>query len=199
MTLNRRCFLISTISTGMVACAKKANWSDEPQLTDDEPCEPTVSNIEGPFYITDAPFRNDFRIWDDEGIPISISGKVLTQDCTQAFPQAIIEFWQSDPSGNYDNDSTEKRYRGTIQVAEDGKYSLSSYLPGLYLNGTKYRPHHIHVKIWDSLGNELLTTQLYFKGDPYLIGDSFFHESLVMSFEGSFTTSITATNIDFVV
>lgn len=111
MTLNRRRFLISTVSAGMVACAKKTDWSDEPQPTDDktdETCELTVSNIEGPFYITDAPFRNDFRIWDDEGIPIHLSGKVLTEDCTP-LSQAIIEFWQADPSGGYDNTSAEKK------------------------------------------------------------------------------------------
>ena len=68
--------------------------------------------------------------------------------------------------GDYDNDSPDMRYRG-MQV-EKLTYTLETLLPGRYSpKRTQYRPHHIHVKIWDSNGNERLTTQLYFKGDEY--------------------------------
>ena len=112
---------------------------------------------------------------------------------------AKIEFWQANPAGEYDNISEEMRYRCILYTDKNGAYTLKTLLPGLYKNGDAYRPHHIHVRIWDSFGRERLTTQLYFEGDPHLKGDSFANESLVMLFDGSLTTVIVAQDIDFIV
>ena len=49
-------------------------------------------------------------------------------------------------------------------------------MPGHYLNGARYRPAHLHVKVHVA-GAERLTTQLYFEGDPYNEGDAWFHPS----------------------
>ena len=70
-------------------------------------------------------------------------------------------------------------------------------LPGRYLNGTTYRPRHIHVKVWVE-GSERLTTQLYFEGDEYLECDAFASTSLVMPLTGSDEEGWIATRIDFV-
>jgi len=50
---------------------------------------------------------------------------------------------------------------------------------GRYLNGTEYRPAHIHLKVWVG-GVERLTTQIYFEGDPYLESDLFVEDGLVI-------------------
>ena len=52
-------------------------------------------------------------------------------------------------------------------------------MPGRYLNGARYRPAHIHVKV-RAPGFPVLTTQLYFPGDPHDEGDPFIVESLIM-------------------
>lgn len=203
--VSRRGVLKGGIVIGATACVKKPGFCEAPAIVDDggfrtaDECKATASNIEGPFYITDAPERNDFRQWGDEGVPVSISGRVVSGDCSVGLEGAIIEFWHANPSGDYDNTSDEMRYRGAMQAASTGAYTLETLLPGRYLNGTQYRPHHIHVKIWDADGNERLTTQLYFEGDEYLECDAFANTSLVMPFEGTLDTEIIAIDIDFVV
>jgi len=201
----RRQFLQGMTALGVTACVKKPQFCTEPALAQDgdfrtvSECIPTASNIEGPFYVTEAPVRNDFQIWGDDGVAVSISGRVVTGDCAVGLSNGMVEFWHADPSGDYDNTSSEMRYRGVIMLDESGKYRLETLLPGRYLNGTQYRPHHIHVKVWDAEGIELLTTQLYFEGDEYLTCDPFANTSLVMPFEGSLDTSIVASNIDLIV
>lgn len=203
--VSRRQFLQSSVALGVMGCVKKANFCDEPAIVDDgdfktvEECIPTARNIEGPFYMTNAPVRNNLRIFGDEGIPVSFNGRVVQGDCSEALTGAVIEFWHADPSGGYDNDSEEMRYRCAMEVSDDGYYELETLLPGRYLNGAQYRPHHIHVKVWDAEGNERLTTQLYFEGDEYLECDPFANRSLVMAFEGTLNSEIRAKNIDFIV
>lgn len=201
----RRNLLKSSMAFGLTACIKKPIFCEEPAIEQDgafrtaSECTPTASNIEGPFYVTDSPERSDFRLWNEEGVEVTLSGRVVTGDCSTPLEGAIVEFWHASPTGEYDNTSSEMRYRGAIQVDSDGAYQLETLLPGRYLNGTQYRPHHIHVKIWNSDGVEVLTTQLYFKGDEYLECDGFANRSLVMSFEGALSTEIVATDIDFIV
>ncbi len=201
----RRQFLQGMTALGVTACVKKPAFCTEPALIQDgefrtvSDCIPTATNIEGPFYVTDAPLRNDFQIWGDDGVAVSISGRVVTGDCSVGLSNGMVEFWHADPNGDYDNTSSEMKYRGVIMLDESGTYQLNTLLPGRYLNGTQYRPHHIHVKVWDVEGVELLTTQLYFEGDEYLTCDPFANTSLVMPFEGSLDTSIVASNIDLIV
>lgn len=203
--LSRRKLLQKGVVLSATACIKKPDFCEQPEIVSDgtfrtaDVCTATASNIEGPFYITDAPERSDFRLWGDEGVSVSLSGRVVSGDCSTGLEGAIIEFWHADPTGDYDNTSAEMRYRGAIQVTATGAYILETLLPGRYLNGSQYRPHHIHVKIWDSDGNEQLTTQLYFVGDEYLDCDPFANTSLIVPFEGTLTTEIVAVNVDFIV
>ena len=90
------------------------------------------------------------------------------------------------------------KYRCVVITDVDGNYSLETLLPGRYLNGTQYRPHHIHVKIRGNDDVERLITQLYFEGDEYLDCDEFANTSLIMPFSGSLDTEIIATDIDFI-
>ena len=52
-----------------------------------------------------------------------------------------------------------------------GYYIFESIKPGLYLNGSTYRPSHIHFKITPP-GFNTLITQLYFENDPYIPSDA---------------------------
>ena len=61
----------------------------------------------------------------------------------------------------------------------DGSYSFKTIIPGHYLNGSQYRPAHIHVTV-TAAGHKSLTTQLYFEGDPYNSIDPFIEDSLIM-------------------
>ena len=100
--------------------------------------------------------------------------------------------WYARPDGSYDNDSSEMEYRGQFATASDGSWDVATLMPGKYLNGSDYRPAHIHVKVWVN-GVEVLTTQLYFTGDSHLASDPWALPELCLSlsetasgFEGSF-------------
>ena len=104
----------------------------------------------------------------------------LDTDCNP-IPQAVLEVWQADPSGGYDNDSAEMRYRGQLAADASGSYSFHSLVPGRYLNGATFRPAHVHVKLWVG-GLEQLTTQLYFRDDPFNESDPFIESSLILDY-----------------
>lgn len=142
-------------------------------------CTATGSDIEGPFYVSDAPVRGDLDTWGDSGLKITLSGTVTDASCTP-LENAIVEIWQADDEGAYDNDSTDKRYRGQQATDAEGRYSFTTIMPGHYLNGQQFRPAHIHVKVWVD-GVERLTTQLYFAGDPYNDIDAWFDEAREMA------------------
>ena len=134
-------------------------------------CASTAANIEGPFYRASAPLRSDLDLYGDRGTPVTITGRVVDQGC-QPVAGAVVEAWQAAPDGRYDNRSRQMRYRCQIQADADGSWQLKTLMPGFYLNGARFRPAHIHIKVWVD-GVEKLTTQLYFEGDPYLAGDRY--------------------------
>jgi protocatechuate 3,4-dioxygenase beta subunit len=51
--------------------------------------------------------------------------------------------------------------------------------PGKYLNGSQYRPPHIHYMVYAD-GHQPLTTQLYFDGEPDNKIDPFIKKSLII-------------------
>lgn len=87
--------------------------------------------------------------------------------CGVPLKNAIVDVWQANDSGEYDNESSDFKFRGRIETGDDGGYEFMSILPGRYLNGVQYRPRHIHfmVKAEEHLD---LVTQLYFEGDEFI-------------------------------
>ena len=164
-------------------------------------CDLTGSDIEGPFHLPNAPFRNNFDLYGDSGTTLILQGQLFQQDTTNCrVPiNGTIDFWHADPSGNYDNTSTDMKYRGLVQTDANGFFELTTLLPGRYLNGSLYRPRHIHVKIYDQNNQEVLTTQLYFEGDPYLPCDSFASTSRVLPYSGDEQNGMTVSNLVFVI
>ncbi len=143
----------------------------------DKKLEITESNIEGPFYRKDAPFRAKLA----EGLkgdPLAISGKVLAPDGT-LLKDAVVDVWQADKEGDYDNESDKYLLRGRLRTDKDGLYTYETVMPGQYDLGESKRPAHIHYKVAVD-GHKKLTTQLYFKGDKYIEKDPFVRKSLII-------------------
>lgn len=143
---------------------------------------PTEPNIEGPFYRKNSPFRNKLA----EGLKgdaLAIGGRVLSVDGTP-LKDAVVDVWQADGEGAYDNASDRFVLRGRIRTGKDGLYRYETLMPGRYDLGEAKRPAHIHYKI-SAEGYRPLTTQLYFKGDPWLERDPFVRKSLVIELEKS--------------
>lgn len=200
--MRRRHFLAGSLAFASGCVTKEALWCEEPLINDDGPwpedCAATASNIEGPFYLEDAPERDDLDLWDDEGTALEVSGTVFESGCSAGVAGALVEIWHADPDGGYDNTSSDMRYRAVLVSDDEGRYSFRTLVPGAYLNGSSYRPRHIHVKVWID-GVERLTTQLYFEDDEYLDCDEFANTSLVMPLSGSDADGRVAEGIDLVV
>lgn len=139
--------------------------------------ELTEPSIEGPFFSTGSPERSNLREPGMAGTRLRLTGRVTAPDCTP-LAGALLDFWQADADGAYDN--VGYRLRGRQVARPDGAFQLDTIIPGHYLNGAKYRPAHIHVKV-GAEGHMLLTTQLYFAGDPFNENDGFIHQSLIMT------------------
>lgn len=115
---------------------------------------PTPRDAEGPFYKAGAPQRASLVEPGAKGERLVLSGTVYARDC-KPVPGALLDFWQTDEAGDYDNAGF--RYRGRMTADAAGRYRLETVLPGVYPG----RPPHIHVKV-QAPGGPVLTTQIYF-------------------------------------
>lgn len=190
-TLQRRQFLGLGIGTLLAACSRGAAGGPRdamptPQIPDDDGprppipvagCEPTADNIEGPFYKPGAPSRATLAGDGVRGERLVIVGRVASTACAP-LAGAVLDIWQADARGAYDNDGW--GLRGQLTSDAHGRWQVRSIVPGRYLNGRRYRPMHVHVKL-RAKGYQELTTQLYFAGDEYIAGDPFVVPSLVMA------------------
>ncbi len=156
-------------------------------------CEPTDDDIEGPFYRSNAPERDDLAVDGDEGVPLNLSGRVFGADGCTPIAGAVVDLWHADPDGAYDNDSAAMKYRGRVTTDANGRWAFQTLEPGRYLNGAQYRPAHLHIKIWVG-GVEKLTTQLYFPGDPFNATDNWYNPALEVV-----RTGVDSASFDFVV
>jgi protocatechuate 3,4-dioxygenase beta subunit len=150
-------------------------------------CEPTPSDIEGPFYRPGIPIGGNLDVHGELGLPLLLEGRVLDSACSP-IAGAIVEIWHATPvapdgepgdvNATYDG-SVEYRYYGQVATGADGAFAFQTLRPGWYLNGENYRPAHVHLKVW--VGNEeRLTTQLYFVGDPFNDGDAWFNPEMAL-------------------
>lgn len=136
-------------------------------------CEITTLDYygEGPFYTENPPIKDDGLIAssDEAGQRIRISGRVTNLDCSEVLTGTIIDVWHANDAGQYDN--LGYNLRGQVIANAQGFYMFETILPGKYLNGSKYRPSHIHFKITPP-GFPTLITQLYFEGDTSIAEDA---------------------------
>ena len=151
-------------------------------------CEPTQSDMLGPYWSEQHPPRTILANPDEPGSRIRISGTVRADDCSTPIANAIVDVWhandqgcytifQNCDSGNSDND--EYNLRGIMVTDEYGNYSFESILPGYYPG----RPRHFHYKITTPSGIELVT-QCYFDNDSLISNDfASNHGDLIISLE----------------
>jgi protocatechuate 3,4-dioxygenase beta subunit len=108
-------------------------------------CKPTQPDMLGPFYEPGAPVRTSV------GRGYLLSGAVLGAEECKPIPNARIEFWLANPSGDYDD-----AHRATVFAGQRGEYRLESNVPVSYGG----RPPHIHVRV-RAPGYEELVAQHY--------------------------------------
>ncbi len=157
-----------------IALAQPASPTETPVLAptpacgDDDDLAETPPQTEGPFFTPNSPERTSLLEPGMAGTRLVVSGSVVTTSC-QPIAGALIDFWQCDDSGQYDN--VGYRLRGHQFTDAQGRYRLEAVLPGLYPGRTR----HIHVKVQPS-GGRTLTTQLYFPGEARNASDGIYRK-----------------------
>jgi catechol 1,2-dioxygenase len=130
-------------------------------------CEATASDVQGPFHLDGAPSRTVLAAADEAGDRLWITGRVTGPDCRTGIPGALLDVWQADHQGVYGDETRNYRLRGQMLTDAQGRFQLETIRPGNYPLGGSMRPRHIHFMV-TSPDHVPLTTQLYFRGDPYL-------------------------------
>jgi len=137
----------------------------------------TENNWEGPFYKPGAPVRSVLLERGMAGTPLTLTGRVLDTH-GRPLKGALLDIWHADHTGTYDDIGF--RLRGKLYTDDEGRYTLRTIKPLYYGDPGDKRPAHIHVKA-SSGKSPILTTQLYFKGDPWNRRDPAVRPSLIMS------------------
>ena len=141
-----------------------------PAIADDD--DPTPAQTEGPYFTPNSPLRRSIIPARAAGTRLTLTGRVLTT-AGRPVARALVDFWQCDASGAYDNSGF--RFRGHQFTDANGRYALTTVVPGLYPGRTK----HIHVKV-QRRGGAVLTTQLYFPGVARNSSDRIFQSALLL-------------------
>ena len=141
-----------------------------PECRDGDPV--TLHETEGPFFKPASPQRTELFEAGMVGRPMELVGFVFSRHC-KPLSGAVLDFWQADDNGGYDNSGF--HLRGHQFTDAQGRFRLGSIVPGAYEGRTR----HVHVKV-QAPGARLLTTQLYFPGDPKNRSDGLFRRELLM-------------------
>jgi protocatechuate 3,4-dioxygenase beta subunit len=132
----------------------------------------TPPQTEGPYFTPGSPRRRSLLEPGLGGTRLTLVGRVLTTRCAPV-PRALLDFWQADPRGVYDNRGY--RLRGHQFTDARGRFRLETVVPGLYPGRTR----HIHLHA-QAPGGQVLTTQLYFPGQRSNRSDGIFDRALLV-------------------
>lgn len=148
--------------------------------------EGNKGSIEGPYYIPDAPQQQTPATIDmrenEPGTPLLFQGQVSSTKGTP-LAGAKVELWHADSDGFYSQfapNLPKWNLRGTILTDSEGHFQINTVQPAPYQIPTDgacgqliaaagwhaWRPAHLHLKV-SAPDHQLLTTQLYFPGDPH--------------------------------
>ncbi len=163
------------LARDQAAAAAPATKPLAPTPACDDADEPTPTQTAGPFYTPDSPERRSLIEPEMRGLRLALAGRVFGRDC-KPIAGALVDFWQSDDDGEYDNEGY--RLRGHQFTDAAGNYRLETIVPGLYTGRTR----HIHVRV-QPRGGRILTTQLYFPGEAGNKRDGLFTPELLMAIE----------------
>jgi protocatechuate 3,4-dioxygenase beta subunit len=162
---SRRNFMYLLVGGGVIAGAYPliSVLSQSGELKSKQQFAPTHSNSLGPFYKKGAPRKEKLNEAKDPGTPLLVAGRIFNTD-GKPLPDAVIEVFHADNSGNYDMEGF--HFRGQVLPQKSGEYQFETIVPGGYGG----RPEHIHYVI-SAPGHHQLVTQLYFANDPFFGGD----------------------------
>ncbi len=133
----------------------------------------TRAQTEGPFFKPRSPLRSDLAA-ELKGPRVELTGLVLTRGC-KPVANALVDLWHADAEGEYDNRGF--RGRGHQFTDAQGRYRFVTVRPARYTGRTA----HYHVKVQAANG-PVLTTQLYFPGEPGNSRDRLYRRELEMAF-----------------
>jgi catechol 1,2-dioxygenase len=146
--------------------------------------------IEGPYYVPGSPAQETpatLSMRDDEpGTPLLFQGHVTDVDGVP-LQGAKVEVWQADDLGFYSQFAPglpDWNLRGTVLADNEGHFQINTIRPAPYQIPTDgacgqliaaagwhaWRPAHLHLKV-SAPGHQLITSQLYFPGDPHNADD----------------------------
>ncbi len=135
-------------------------------------CKPTFPDGDGPYYKQNSPMRAKLVPDKNNGEKLIVKGKILQNDCKTPVANAILDIWQANEKGNYQDEW----YRGKVQVNSKGNYTFETVVPKGYGEGTAYRPPHIHFKVF--VENKLIiTSEMFF---PEVKGKPGFNDEYIM-------------------
>ncbi|WP_326736983.1 carbohydrate-binding protein [Streptomyces sp. NBC_01022] len=164
------------LAGGGVALARDAGSAGVP-LAPTPDCDdgdgPTHDQMEGPYFKPDSPLRTSLVTAGTPGVPLTVSGYVFGRAC-RPVPGVLLDFWQADTNGAYDMSGY--AFRGHQFTDRSGAFTLTTVVAGLYPGRTR----HIHVKA-RAPGSGILTTQLYFPGEPRNNTDTLYDPALLMN------------------
>lgn len=174
MAPSRRDFL-GVILAASAAGALAAPGRAQTTLTPTPACggSATPTQTEGPYFKPSSPERLSLLEPEMRGRRLIVSGVVRGTDC-KPVPRALLDFWQADAGGRYDNAAF--RLRGHQLTDAEGRYRLETILPGVYPGRTR----HIHVKA-QAPNRPPLTTQMYFPGEAGNARDGLFDPALLVA------------------
>ena len=142
--------------------------------------------IEGPYYAPDSPAQETPATLSmrahEPGTPLLFQGHVTDVDGAP-LNGAKVEIWQADDLGFYSQFAPglpEWNLRGTVNADDAGHFQINTIQPAPYQIPTDgacgqliaaagwhaWRPAHLHLKV-SAPNHQLITTQLYFPGDPH--------------------------------
>ena len=178
--------LFNRLAGSLDAVAATVGMEPTPACADTDDITPPQTA--GPFYKPRSPERKSLLEPGVQGSKIILEGAVRSTKC-KPVQGALVDFWQADGSGAYDNAGY--RLRGHQFADGAGKYRLETVVPGVYPGRTR----HFHVRV-QAPNRPALTTQLYFPGEPENKRDFIFNAKLVLALGGS--ASAKTANFDFV-
>jgi catechol 1,2-dioxygenase len=171
---------------------------------DDDGTGATEATILGPFYVPDAPWRENGEsmvTWDrTTGQEVLLRGRIVATDGTP-LGGAVLDLWQTDGNGYYavqqPGIQPPDNLRGRYRTDSAGRYEVRTVRPKHYhvandgpvgdllrrTGRTPGRPAHIHV-IAGADGYRPVTTHLFDAASDYLETDSVFgvKDSLIKDF-----------------
>ncbi len=141
-------------------------------------CVQTPQLVEGPFYYESSLERRSIaekHVGEALRLCITLAGLVPASGKCLPLSGAVVDVWQTDPTGLYSNVGTDLQPTDTVgqtflrghQITDDAGYvEFDTIVPGWEIIaaappvGAARRTTHIHLKVFH--GREVLTAQLFF-------------------------------------